>query len=99
MLKISKTKTREEDVRQMKDMTLIVRSEKLPVRNVGGAGFVVHSSFVLLVDSHEILSLRLASSVSTLPAHCYAAETRLDTVTTSRKPWTNHETFERCLLK
>ncbi|KAK6764377.1 hypothetical protein RB195_024632 [Necator americanus] len=36
------------------------RGEKVPSRNVGGVGFVVHPSVVHLVDSHEILSPRLA---------------------------------------
>ena len=44
----------------MKDGTLIIHGEKLPGRNVGGVGFVVHPSVVHLVDSHEIVSPRLA---------------------------------------
>ncbi|KAK6761949.1 hypothetical protein RB195_022882 [Necator americanus] len=44
----------------MNDGTLVIRGEKVPSRNVGGAGFVVHPSVVHLVDSHEILSPRLA---------------------------------------
>ncbi|KAK6741074.1 hypothetical protein RB195_009122 [Necator americanus] len=44
----------------MKDGTLVIRGEKVPSRNVGGVGFVVHPSVVHLVDSHEILSPRLA---------------------------------------
>ncbi|VDM78380.1 unnamed protein product [Strongylus vulgaris] len=42
------------------DGTLIIRGEKVPSRNVGGVGFVVHLSIVHLVDSHEIISPRLA---------------------------------------
>ncbi|KAK6743159.1 hypothetical protein RB195_010429 [Necator americanus] len=42
------------------DGTLVIRGEKVPSRNVGG-GFVVHPSVVHLVDSHEILSRRLAT--------------------------------------
>ena len=60
VIALQETKTRKEDVRQMKDGTLIIRGEKLPGRNVGGVGFVVHPSIVHLVDSHEILSPRLA---------------------------------------
>ncbi|KAK6765079.1 hypothetical protein RB195_025131 [Necator americanus] len=44
----------------MNDGTLVIRGEKVPSRNVGGVGFVVHPSVVHLVDSHEILSPRLA---------------------------------------
>ncbi|KAK6749651.1 hypothetical protein RB195_001952 [Necator americanus] len=40
--------------------TLVIRGEKVPSRNVGGVGFVVHPSVIHLVDSHEILSPRLA---------------------------------------
>ncbi|KAK6764137.1 hypothetical protein RB195_024457 [Necator americanus] len=44
----------------MNDGTLIIRGEKVPSRNVGGSGFVVHPSVVHLVYSHEILSPRPA---------------------------------------
>ncbi|KAK6740208.1 hypothetical protein RB195_008588 [Necator americanus] len=44
----------------MNDGTLVIRGEKVPSRNVGGVGFVVHPSVVHLVDSHEILSPYLA---------------------------------------
>ncbi|KAK6762618.1 hypothetical protein RB195_023370 [Necator americanus] len=44
----------------MNDGTLVIRGEKVPSRNVGGVGFVVRPSVVHLVDSHEILSPRLA---------------------------------------
>ncbi|KAK6762617.1 hypothetical protein RB195_023369 [Necator americanus] len=54
------TKCRRSDVRQMNDGTLVIRGEKVPSRNVGGVGFVVRPSVVHLVDSHEILSPRLA---------------------------------------
>ena len=60
VIALQETKTKKEDVRQMKDGTLIIRGEKLPGRNVGGVGFVVHPSVVHLVDSYEILSPRLA---------------------------------------
>ncbi|KAK6735574.1 hypothetical protein RB195_018657 [Necator americanus] len=35
-------------------------TQKVPSRNVGGVGFVVHPSVVHVVDSHEIVSPRLA---------------------------------------
>ncbi|VDM77940.1 unnamed protein product [Strongylus vulgaris] len=57
---LQETKSRKTDVKQLSDGTLIIRGEKFPSRNVGGVGFVVHSSVVHLVDSHEILSPRLA---------------------------------------
>ena len=60
VIALQETKTKEEDVRQMEDGTLIIRVGKLPGRNVGGVGFVVHPSIVHLVDSHEVLSPRLA---------------------------------------
>ncbi|KAK6760920.1 hypothetical protein RB195_022114 [Necator americanus] len=44
----------------MNDGTLVIPGEKAPSRNVGGVGFVVHPSVVHFVDSHEILSPRLA---------------------------------------
>ncbi|KAK6755319.1 hypothetical protein RB195_013972 [Necator americanus] len=50
----------------MNDGTLVVRGEKVPSRNVGDVGFAVHSSVVHLVDSHEILSPRLAIPLRTL---------------------------------
>ncbi|KAK6761948.1 hypothetical protein RB195_022883 [Necator americanus] len=60
VIALQETKCRRSDVRQMNDGTLVIRGEKVPSRNVGGAGFVVHPSVVHLVDSHEILSPRLA---------------------------------------
>ena len=60
VIALQETKTKREDVRLMKDGTLIIRGEKIPGRNVGGVGFVVHPSVVHLVDSHEVLSPRLA---------------------------------------
>ncbi|KAK6750637.1 hypothetical protein RB195_002547 [Necator americanus] len=57
---LQETKCRRSDVRQMNDGTLVIRGEKVPSRNVGGVGFVVHPPVVHLVDSHEILSPRLA---------------------------------------
>ena len=60
MFALQETQTKKEDVRQMEDGALIIRGGKLPGRNVGGVGFVVHPSIVHLVDSHEVLSPRLA---------------------------------------
>ncbi|KAK6729127.1 hypothetical protein RB195_006274 [Necator americanus] len=60
VIALQETKCRRNDVRQMNDGTLVIRGEKVPSQNVGGVGFVVHPSVVHLVDSHEILSPRLA---------------------------------------
>ncbi|KAK6737065.1 hypothetical protein RB195_019642 [Necator americanus] len=60
VIALQETKCRRSDVRQMNDGTLVIRGENVPSRNVGGVGFVVHLSVVHLVDSHEILSPRLA---------------------------------------
>ncbi|KAK6734510.1 hypothetical protein RB195_017975 [Necator americanus] len=60
VIALQETKCRRSDVRQMNDGTLVIRGEKVPSRNVGGVGFVVHPSVVHLVDFHEILSPRLA---------------------------------------
>lgn len=60
VIALQETKSRKTDVRQMNDGTLVIRGEKIPSRNVGGVGFVVHPSVVRHVDSHEILSPRLA---------------------------------------
>ncbi|KAK6736527.1 hypothetical protein RB195_019296 [Necator americanus] len=60
VIALQETKCRRSDVRQMNDGTFFIRGEKVPSRNVGGVGFVVHTTVVHLVDSHEILSPRLA---------------------------------------
>ncbi|XGW11810.1 hypothetical protein V3C99_012907 [Haemonchus contortus] len=60
VIALQETKSRRTDVQRMNDGTFIIRGEKLPSRNVGGVGFVVHPSVVHLVDSHEILSPRFA---------------------------------------
>ncbi|KAK6759199.1 hypothetical protein RB195_021054 [Necator americanus] len=60
MIALEETKCRRSNVRQMNDGTLVIRGEKVPSRNVGGVCSVVHPSVVHLVDSHEILSPRLA---------------------------------------
>ncbi|KAK6744946.1 hypothetical protein RB195_011578 [Necator americanus] len=61
VIALQEIKCRRSDVRQMNDGTLVIRGEKVPSQNVGGVGFVVHPSVVHLVDSHEILSSRLAT--------------------------------------
>ncbi|KAK6735136.1 hypothetical protein RB195_018369 [Necator americanus] len=43
----------------MNDGTLAISGEKIPSRNVGGDGFVVHPYVVHLVDSDQILPPRL----------------------------------------
>ncbi|VDM67863.1 unnamed protein product [Strongylus vulgaris] len=48
------------DGRQLRDGILINHGGKVPSRNVEGAGCIVHPSIIHLVDSHEILSPRLA---------------------------------------
>ncbi|KAK6737190.1 hypothetical protein RB195_019716 [Necator americanus] len=60
VIALQETKCTRSDVRQMNGGTLVIREEKVPSRNVGGVGFVVHPSVVHLVDSHETLSPRLA---------------------------------------
>ncbi|KAK6760328.1 hypothetical protein RB195_021704 [Necator americanus] len=60
VIALQETKCRRSDVRQMNDGTLVIRGGKVPSRNVGSAGFVVHPSVVYLADSHEILSPCLA---------------------------------------
>ncbi|VDO20785.1 unnamed protein product [Heligmosomoides polygyrus] len=59
VIALQETKSRSTDVRILKDGTLVIRGEKVPSRNVGGVGFVVHPSVAQHVDSHEILSPRL----------------------------------------
>ncbi|VDO71330.1 unnamed protein product [Heligmosomoides polygyrus] len=44
----------------LNDGTFVIRGEKVPSRNIGGIGFVVHPSVAQHVNSHEILSPRLA---------------------------------------
>ncbi|KAK6739471.1 hypothetical protein RB195_008140 [Necator americanus] len=60
VIALQETKCSRSDVRQMNDGILVFRGEKVPSRNVGVVGFVGHPSVVHLVDSHEILSPRLA---------------------------------------
>ncbi|KAK6735055.1 hypothetical protein RB195_018324 [Necator americanus] len=55
---LQECKSRSSDVRQMSYGTLVIRREKVPSRNVGDVGFVVHTSIVHLVDSHVFLSPR-----------------------------------------
>ena len=63
IIALQETNTKEEDVRRMKDGTLVYCGEKLLGWNVGGVEFVVHPLVVHLVDSHEVLSARLSSDL------------------------------------
>ena len=54
---LQETKIKKTDIRQLNNETFVIRGEKVPSRNVGGQGFVVHASIVHLVHSHEILFL------------------------------------------
>ncbi|EYC39612.1 hypothetical protein Y032_0649g1120 [Ancylostoma ceylanicum] len=101
VIALQETKSKKNEVRQLNDGTLIIRGEKFPSRNVGGVGFVVHPSVVHLVDSHEILSPRLAILRLHLPRrksisiiNCYsptltADESELDTFYERKSPSTN----------
>ncbi|KAK6762055.1 hypothetical protein RB195_022956 [Necator americanus] len=60
VIALQETKCRRSDVQKMNDGTLVIRGEKVSSRNVDSVGFVVHPFVVQLVDSHEILSPRLA---------------------------------------
>ncbi|VDM52154.1 unnamed protein product [Angiostrongylus costaricensis] len=60
VIALQETKIKKTDVRQLSNGTLVIRGEKDPSRNVGGVGFVVHSSIAHLVDSYVILSPRIA---------------------------------------
>ncbi|VDM61813.1 unnamed protein product [Angiostrongylus costaricensis] len=60
VIALQETKIRQTDIRQLKNGTLVIYGEKVQSRNVGGVGFVVHSSNVHLVDSCVILSPRIA---------------------------------------
>ncbi|KAK6764742.1 hypothetical protein RB195_024899 [Necator americanus] len=79
---LQETKCRRSDVRQMNDGTLVIRGEKIPSRNVGSVGFVVHPSVVHLVDSHKILSslaiLRLRAKKSISIINCYSPTSAAD---------------------
>uniref|UniRef100_A0A0K0CYY4 Endo/exonuclease/phosphatase domain-containing protein n=1 Tax=Angiostrongylus cantonensis TaxID=6313 RepID=A0A0K0CYY4_ANGCA len=60
MIALQETKIKKTNIRQLNNGTLVNCEEKVPSRNVGGVGFVVHPSIVHLVDSYEILSHRIA---------------------------------------
>ncbi|KAK6761299.1 hypothetical protein RB195_022383 [Necator americanus] len=59
VIALQETKCRRSDGPQMNYGRFVIRGEKVPSRNVGGVGLVVHPSVVHLFDSHEILSPRL----------------------------------------
>uniref|UniRef100_A0A0K0DDV7 Uncharacterized protein n=1 Tax=Angiostrongylus cantonensis TaxID=6313 RepID=A0A0K0DDV7_ANGCA len=44
------TKIKKTDIRQLNNGTLVIRGKKVPSRNVGGVGLVVHPSIVNPVD-------------------------------------------------
>ncbi|KAE9416912.1 hypothetical protein Angca_000001, partial [Angiostrongylus cantonensis] len=58
VITLQETKIKKTNICQLNNGTFVIRGEKVPSRNVGGVGFVVHPSIVHLVDSYEILSLR-----------------------------------------
>ncbi|KAE9413757.1 hypothetical protein Angca_001348, partial [Angiostrongylus cantonensis] len=60
VIALQETKIKKTDKRQLNNGTFVIRGEKVPSRNVGRVGFVVHPSIVYLVDSYEILSPRIA---------------------------------------
>ncbi|WKX88276.1 hypothetical protein Q1695_008149 [Nippostrongylus brasiliensis] len=60
VIALQETNRRRADLGQHNDGTVVIRGEKILSRKVGGVEFIVHPSVVHLVDSHEILSPRLA---------------------------------------
>ncbi|VDM59581.1 unnamed protein product [Angiostrongylus costaricensis] len=60
VVELQETKIKKADIRQLKNETLVISGEKIPSRNVGGAGFVGQAPVVYFVDSYEILSIRIA---------------------------------------
>ncbi|VDL84579.1 unnamed protein product [Nippostrongylus brasiliensis] len=60
VIALQETKSKKADILQHNDGTLVILGEKIPSRNVGGVGFIVHPSVAHLVDFQEILSPRLA---------------------------------------
>ncbi|KAK6744643.1 hypothetical protein RB195_011394 [Necator americanus] len=82
VIAVQVTKCRRSDVRQMNDDTLVTRGEKVPSRNVGGVGFVVHPSVVLscrftqdLVNSsgHSLPSLSAPKTCHKLLLTCISS--------------------------
>ncbi|KAE9417140.1 hypothetical protein Angca_008153, partial [Angiostrongylus cantonensis] len=69
VIALQETQIKKTDIRQLNNETFVIRGEKVPSRNVGGVGFVVHPSIVHLVDSYEILSPRIAILRLQLPHH------------------------------
>ncbi|KAK6767028.1 hypothetical protein RB195_026351 [Necator americanus] len=49
VIALQKSKCGRSDVRQINDGTLVIRGEKIPSRNLGGVGFVVHPSILLIL--------------------------------------------------
>ncbi|KAJ1347899.1 hypothetical protein KIN20_003077 [Parelaphostrongylus tenuis] len=44
---LQETKARKTDIRQLNNGTLAIRGEKVPSRNIGGVGFVVHCPLLI----------------------------------------------------
>ena len=84
VIALQETKTKKEDVRQVKDGTLIIRSGKFPGRIFVGVGIVVHPSIVHLVDSKEastllaILRLRPPRQKTISIINCYSPTSAAD---------------------
>ncbi|KAK6767047.1 hypothetical protein RB195_026533 [Necator americanus] len=85
IIALQKSKCGRSDVRQINDRTLVIRGEKIPSRNLGGVGFVVHPSVIHPVDPHEILSpclvilrLRPLRQKSTSIINCYSPTSAAD---------------------
>ncbi|KAK6764805.1 hypothetical protein RB195_024939 [Necator americanus] len=53
---LQETNCRRSDVGQVNDGTLVICGEKVPSRNVGGVGFVMHPSVVHLVSRDPVTS-------------------------------------------
>ncbi|VDM58431.1 unnamed protein product [Angiostrongylus costaricensis] len=60
VIALQETKIKKTNIRQLNNGTLVIRGEKVPSRNVGGVGFVIHPSIVHLIDSYVTLSPRIA---------------------------------------
>ncbi|VDM53879.1 unnamed protein product [Angiostrongylus costaricensis] len=79
VIALQETEIKKTDIRQLNNGTLVIRGEKVPSRNVGGVGFVVHPSIVHLVDSYVILfpsiavvRLQLSHQKKVTITNCYS---------------------------
>ncbi|KAE9415483.1 hypothetical protein Angca_001775, partial [Angiostrongylus cantonensis] len=73
VIALQETKIKKTDIRQLNNGTFVIRGKKVPSRNVDDVGFIVHPSNVHLVDSCEILPLRIAVLRLQLSHHKKAA--------------------------